>query len=314
MSELLDKAVENNRSIEDRLSKAAQLIPDPNPTEYFISEEEQRADQERQQQQEEQQEQPAEQEQQPQESKSEYYARLTKMDNENRELKRKLKQLQSQEDPRQKIRENPIEALKEMGIGEDQLYEAWLNHGNQEGNEEAPTNNSALSKKEEEYIKRLESLENALKEKEYNEQLQSSYKTIEDTLNKDKERWELIGNEHFNDIIQAFEQEYQQGDDVMEVLESVLDNAEEVLLDLAKKDIERYMNKTKTKGLFTVTPEKSETIEEKPATLLPTKAPSKTLSSSTGGGTTIPQPARSAQERMNRAMMKLLEAEKPKEG
>lgn len=259
-----------------------------------------------------------EREQKPGESKSEYYARLSNLDRENRQLKQRLKSLEQQGNPAEQLRalakQNPIKALEHLGLSFDDIIDHWAGQ-KQTQQEEESSNNNTSNKEIQEIKEEFARLKEEKRRQEYQQQLYAEYNKFYDLVQKDDgNRWEYIKNfgdeEMYATIFETAKAAYQQTGTIPDYSD-VLDSVEEYFVDQEKEKFKSLSKVSKIRENLDIEVRKEPVVidDNKPLVSPSQQKHSATLRGSSTD-TPIPDKESSAKSRFEDAMRVMIEAEK----
>lgn len=243
-------------------------------------------------------------------NKTEYYARMVEKDKEIRQLKSKLKELESGNttDVRRLAQENPLKALDELGIGLEQILDAWVNDGSQTAE---PANNFANKGDEVESIRReLEEFKQSQQQHQIQAQMNAEFNKIHEVASQNPEKWELVGalkdNGSYQLVFDTAVEMYKLNQEVPSYTD-VLDAVEQHLEETYSQEFDRFQQLNKFKNRFNIQQERQQAQERQQVKPIESynPAPQPTLASSFSSDTPLPR-SLNEDERFDRAL-KLLD-------
>lgn len=252
------------------------------------------------------QEEPVEQEKK--ESKAEYYARLTELDRQNRELKQRLKQQRSTEDLSDLVKKDPKAVLQQLGLGLEDVLDLMVDSEVETDSSEKTTNENPYIHEIKSLKEKLSTIERQQQESQRTQQMQVEYKRISDIISADTEnKWELVksqGSAGLHRVLQTAVEVYNETKEAPDY-DLVLDAVEEHLYKQNMEAVEQLKSLSKFKSVFEGGEEKKVVVSPQPFS----STPSRTLGDNRPASTPAPR-EESARERYLSALAVLDKVQK----
>lgn len=184
------------------------------------------------------------------ESKAEYYARLTKLDRENRSLKKQVKDL-SQNDLNELAKSDPMAVLDKLGISFNDLLDKWAD--NSDDNKEESANNETSNREIAELKQQIEELRQHTQQTKQQDAVNREYGKLNEMIKADEDNnWELIkhnGEKGLKLVLDSALAYYEESGEIPEYKE-IMDAVEHNYQESYTQEIERIKQLNKFKGLF----------------------------------------------------------------